>query len=381
MLYNAVNSMADELPTYNFIRPRKLAVWLGKLLDALVPHTGDFVTVVSDSLRDFLKFKGVEEARLKVVPAGVDLDMFARGDGQRIREQHGLVGKPLVMYTGTLDQFQRIDYLLQAMQTVLPRVPEARLMFVCNIPHKANEDLYLSMARDLGIDQKIIFVNSVPLGELPDYLAAADVAVVPRPDCPGHPVKLLNYMAAAKAIVSFEGGAKGLHHMYNGYLAKDHDTQALGAGIAHLLEHPDYRRILGAHAHSTIEGHFDWDTLAKGILIIYRMMLEERSDEAMHKALSTHVRDSYVLRFVERRDPAASGPAGVVRGEDRRKRQLSIDFPERRKVAFNGSAPLPQKHHEDTQRSAELSQPRVPGPIPFPPHPGQDVDSRTQAHV
>ena len=344
MLYNAVNSMADELPTYNFIKPRKLAVWLGTFLDNRVPRTGDFITVVSDALKEFLLSKGVPERKLAVVPAGVNLDMFAHGKGQRIRERHGLVGKPLVVYTGTLEQFQRIDYLLQAMQVVLRDHPEAHLLLVGNIPHKINQALYTTMAQELGIAHRVSFVNSVSLTELPDYLAAADVTVVPRPECPGHPVKLLNYMAAATAVVSFEGGAKGLHHMYNGYLVKDHDAQALGKGIAFLLEDPALRQALGDHALSTIEGNFDWDTLVKGLLIIYRMMLEGRYDDAMHQTLTQYLRPDYILRFVEQRTRQGAAPLGVTRGQERRQQQLPIDFLEQRRVAFVGSTPLPQLH-------------------------------------
>jgi glycosyltransferase involved in cell wall biosynthesis len=337
MLYNAVNSMADELPTYNFIKPKKLAVWLGKFLDSLVPHTGNFVTVVSDSLKDFLLFKGVSEEKLKVVPAGVNLDMFANGDGDKIRQRHGLVGTPIVMYTGTLEQFQRIDYMLQAMQHVKKTHPDAVSVFVGNIPHKANQELFTAMAKELGIEDRVVFVNSVPLSELSDYLAAADVTVVPRPECPGHPVKLLNYMAAGKATVSFEGGAKGLHHMFNGYLVKDHDSLELGRGISFLLERPDIRQTLSQNALNTIQGNFDWETLAKGILIIYQIMLEKSEDPALLEELSTYLRDSYVLRFQDRRAERSEPQDGPPRGEDRRKQNTPIDFIEQRKVSFGAN--------------------------------------------
>lgn len=361
MLYNAVNSMADELPTYNFIKPKQFAVWLGKLLDTLVPHTGNFVTVVSDSLKDFLLFKGVSEEKLKVVPAGVNLNMFANGDGDRIRVRHGLVGTPIVMYTGTLEQFQRIDYMLQAMQQVNKTHPDAVAVFVGNIPHKANQDLFTSMAKELGIEDRVVFVNSVPLSELSDYLAAADVTVVPRPECPGHPVKLLNYMAAGKPTVSFEGGAKGLHHMYNGYLVKDHDSMALGRGIAVLLGRPDLCQVLSQNALNTIQGNFDWDTLAKGILIIYRIMLEDSKDPILLEELSRYLRDSYVLRFVDRRDINAPLKEGTPRGECRRKNQIPIDFIEQRKVVFSDAYAARRAQENQPSHNNNVPGPRTEG--------------------
>ncbi|WP_157385746.1 glycosyltransferase family 4 protein [Methylosarcina fibrata] len=352
MLYNAVNSMADELPTYNFIKPRALAVFLGKLLDVLVPRTGDYVTMVSDSLKEFLLDKGVAAARLKVVPAGVNLDMFAHGNGAKVRAKHGIGSKPLVMYTGTLDQFQRLDYLLKAMQRTLQECPDAMLMIACNILHKGHQQEYLALAQELGIEKRLVFAYPVALEDLPDYLAAADVTVVPRPECPGHPVKLLNYMAAGKAIVSFEGGGKGLHHMFNAYLAPDHDHDSLGAGIAFLLQRKDLRDILGAQAKITLQGNFDWNTLAKGIEIIYHIMLEEKGAAGREQELARYLRSTYEIQYVDRRHSDQKVKDSGRSGGDRRKVQKRIDFLEQRKVAFSNSEPL-QKVTQKPDKSKE----------------------------
>lgn len=333
MLYNAVNSMADELHTYNLVCPKALAKWLGELLDKLVPRTGDFVTVVSDVLKEYLMTKGIPQQILKVVPAGVNLQMFDIGDGARIRAAHGLADAPLVMYTGNLEEFQRIEYLLRAMQTVKRQCPDAHLMLVNNIPNETRRAKYLAMAQELGIIHRITFVDAAPLSELPDYLAAADITVVPRPDCPGHPVKLLNYMAAGKATVSFTGAAKGLHHMFNGYLVEDHDYERLGEGILFLLRNENIRIALGANARRTIAGNFDWDTLARGIAVLYHLMLQGPSSREGADKLHHYLRDSYIPRYVERRT-VSQHPNWRRFGGDRRNRQVPIDFVERRRVAF-----------------------------------------------
>ena len=340
MLYNAVNSMADELPSYNFIKPRWVAVWLGKLLDNIVPRSGDYVTVVSDLLKEFLHSKGLPANKVKVVPAGVNLEMFAAGDADKIRNRHQLHGAPVIMYTGAVEEFQRIDYLLQAMQVTVAKFPTAKLLLVGNIANATGRAKYRKMAQQLGIAEQTIFLDSVPLAELADYLAAADVAIVPRPECPGHPVKLLNYMAAAKAVVSFRGGAKGLHHMHNGYLAKDHDAQALGQGIVFLLENDDIRHILGAHAKQTISGTFDWETLARGIEAIYFAMLNGFTPEA-HKLINQYIKDTYVFASTDRRAHMNRPHTCVRRSPDRRAQNLPIHFIERRKIGFHINKPAP----------------------------------------
>lgn len=352
MLYNAVTSMEDELPTYNFIKPRKLAVWLGRLLDSLVPRSGNVVTVVSDALKDFLILKGVAESRIRVVPAGVNLEMFKGGDAAKVRARHGLENVPLVMYTGALEAFQRIDYLMLAMRQVAQSRPDAHLVMVGSVPNRSAREKYEAMARELGISDNVTFIDVVSLEELPDYLAAADVTVVPRPECPGHPVKLLNYMAAGKAIVSFEGGAKGLHHMHNGYLVADHDAEELGNGIVFLLENIDIREALGARAYASINGSFDWETLAKGIAVMYGLMLEKHDDFRYFPMLNKYIRDGYILRYVDRRDSDEDDSQTCIRsGKERRKMHTQIMTLERRKLDFTDASKRKSSFNEGAKNS------------------------------
>lgn len=333
MIYNAVTNMRDELPTYNFIKPRKLSQALGRALDYVVPRSADVITVVSDDLGDYLAARGIPKDVIRTVPAGVNLEMFQHGNGAMIRERHGVVGMPVVMYTGAFERFQNVDYLLQAMPSVLKSNPHARLLLVGNVQNAANLQHYRDMVHRLDIDKSVIFADAVPLEELPHYLAAADVAVVPRTECPGHPVKLLNYMAAAKPIVSFRGAAKGLHHMHNGYVVEDHDCAALAQGIDFLLRHPDVAQSLGERARETVRGVFDWDTLARGIEVIYRQL--STGGLAVGQLIANpYLKSRYVLRYVDRRN-GTSAPASSRRaGAQRRSHQVPIEHLERRQVAF-----------------------------------------------
>ena len=273
LLYNAVCTMEDELPAYGFIRPRALASWLAGLLDTYVPRGADQVTVVSKELHAFLVARGVSPKRITLVPAGVNPEMFDGYDPHEIRDRLGLNGHPAVMYTGSIDPLQRVDYLLRAMALVWEKVPMARLVLNVNIGSEADFARVTGQARELGIEDRISMVRNAPLDELPAFLAAADVTVSPRPACPGFPVKLLNYMAARKPIVTFEGSAKGLRHLETAYLAKDHDCAGLARGIITLLEDRTMAARLGEQARAAIVGRLDWPSLAERIEGVYHRML------------------------------------------------------------------------------------------------------------
>ena len=65
--------------------------------------------------------------------------------------------------------------------------------------------------------------TSCTLEELPDFLAAADVAVVPRPNSPGIPNKAPELYGGWNAIVSFTRSATILQHKVTAFLI-EHET-------------------------------------------------------------------------------------------------------------------------------------------------------------
>lgn len=273
LLYNAVNLMSDELASYRFIRPLWLARGLGRALDWFVPIFPDHVTAVSPELKQWFIRNGVPERKLDLVPAGIEPDLFDNPDPEKYRDTYNPDDRLVVMYTGVLNAFQRIDYLLRAFSVVLKTEPRARLLMVSPLRSETHELEHKKLARELGISDAIAWIAPHELKELPGYLALADVTVVPRPDCPGHPVKLLNYMLAGKPSVCFAGGAKGVRHLHDAFIVADHDWNALGQGIVTVLRDRALATRLAANARETVLAEFDWRQICPKIERIYDRLL------------------------------------------------------------------------------------------------------------
>ncbi|MGH7843511.1 MAG: glycosyltransferase family 4 protein [Candidatus Binataceae bacterium] len=273
LVYQAVNLMADELPSYNFIRPAFIARRLATMLDQLVPRLPDFVIVISKELESYFRLRGFGPDRMALIPPGVFPAMFAHPDPQRIRDHFSLGVRKVLMYTGVSNVFQRIDYLLKVFKTVLVREPAAVLMVVSPLSGEADLVRNQAFASSLGISDSIIWVEGQALADLPDYLAAANVVVIPRPDIPGYPLKLLNAMAAGKPTVCFAGAAKGVAHLRDAFVVPDHDLDAMGHGILTLLRDSALSEYLGDEARRTILTKFDWEILCTQIEGVYSRVL------------------------------------------------------------------------------------------------------------
>ena len=273
LLYNAVNLMSDELAGYNFIRPAWLARAIARGLDWFVPIFPDHITAVSPELKQWFVQRGTAEQKVDMIPAGIVPELFDNADPETVRRRHRINGRAIVMYTGVLNAFQRIDYLLRAFAVVSKQLPDALLLMVSPLVSESHLREHQKLADQLGISDAIMWIAPHALEDLPSYLALASVAVISRPECPGHPVKLLNYMLAGKPIVCFEGAAKGLRHLHDAFIVPNHDCEALGKGIITLLEDRELAARLAANARTTVLANFDWRVICQKIEDIYDRLL------------------------------------------------------------------------------------------------------------
>ncbi|MDD5434622.1 MAG: glycosyltransferase family 4 protein [Nitrospira sp.] len=324
VIYHAVNTMSDELPSYNFIRPRPLAVALARMLDKRVPTRADHLIAISSELKDFLVQGGVLREKISRIPIGVNGEIFLSGNGQKIRNMYGIGRRPLVLYTGLLNSFQRLDCLVLAMGRVVAEVPDAVLMIVPNLVNPKELNALKDLIKQTMLMKNVIITERASFLDIPDYLSAADVTTLPRPHTPGVPVKLLNYMAAGKPIVCFSGSAKGLRDMESAIVVPDHDCAAFGDGITALLKDEELRRFLGKGARELFFREFDWKNVARKIDGLYNFVLTKRLPVDLKDAIS----------YIDRRNYTniRSSFNNKNRNGDRRMGIKNIAFPERRRI-------------------------------------------------
>ena len=268
VIYNAINTMISELPSFRFIHPRALAVGLAKMLDYLTPRIAHRIISDTEELRTFLLDHGVPADRVLTINSGVRPEMFANRNGALFRRRFAPNGEPLVVYTGTFDEFQGVDYLMEAFRIVHGHDPSVKLLLVGSTINPAHRARYEKMAMEMGIGLSVV-ITTCTLAELPDLLAGADITVLPRPESAGIPTKLLNYMAAGTAIVSFRKSATILEDRQTAILVEPATAEKLAEGIVTLLNDRDLARRLGANVKKFIIGRFDWPSIAAQIEGVY----------------------------------------------------------------------------------------------------------------
>ena len=236
----------------NLSNPRGLAwTWLMERLRGIA----DGVTVASRFLEQ--RFGGV------LIPHVRDTDRWAPGRAEPgpARERLGVDKERVVMFLGTPRGYKGVEDLADAVGR-LGR-PDVVLALVGTAP-TSDTGRALS-ARHPGIR----LVGRVPIAQVPGFLSAADVVVVPQresSDTRGQvPAKLFDAMALGRPIVSTRVSMIPEILEGCGALVPPGDVAALASAIGRLLDRPDEARALGEAARRRAVDRYSFESARRAL--------------------------------------------------------------------------------------------------------------------
>ncbi len=223
--------------------------------------TAGLVVAVSDPVADYARSLGAADARLTVIPNGVDPARFPARPRPR--------GPFTVGFVGTLKPWHDVASLVEAVALLRAGVvPDARLIVVGDGPARV---VLAERVAALSIADAVTFTGAVPAAEVPGWLARMHAAVAPyRADEPFYfsPLKLYEYMAARLPVVASHVGhlPDVVEDGRTGLLVPGGETAALAHALARLATDPVLRDRLGAAARAEVEAKHTWDRIAARVL-------------------------------------------------------------------------------------------------------------------
>ncbi len=213
-------------------------------------------------------------SRIMSIPCGVDTERFRPLGRTRARRILGLpFDSPLALFVGRLDRLKGIDILLQATAEVQT---DFRLLLIGGDAKDAKHKAELQqMAADLGITDRILFLDAVPHDTIPLYYNAADVCVVPSYYESFGMVALEAMACGIPVVASRVGGLQEtVRDGQTGFLVPWRSPSALAARLDQLLLDHALRRRLGREARSAAE-RFRWSEVATQVENVYHEMVSQ----------------------------------------------------------------------------------------------------------
>lgn len=252
---------------------------LARWVERVIWRKASLVMTVSESLQSQLRRSRVKPELIHVLPNAVDTHLFHMGlDGSLVRQQCNLNGRFVIGFVGTFKRWHGVDLLLSAFRDLHEADPSVHLLLVGDGPLRAQIE---QEVRSAGLTQAVTFAGAVAHEEVPNYVAAMDVAVAPYPaldDFYFSPLKLFEYMAAGRAVVASRAGqvAQVVADRVTGLLFDPGDLAGLVGCLRRLREDPALCKEMGRNANAACSDR-TWTHNAASVIDRVEPLLERNT--------------------------------------------------------------------------------------------------------
>jgi sugar transferase (PEP-CTERM/EpsH1 system associated) len=212
-----------------------------------IAHDFDATLLVSKSEAQLFN-SNCQDGDVRTVPNGVDLQHFAPGKGVINK-----FGGPVLVFTGAMDYWPNIDGVTWFVKEVFPliclEVPNTEFFIVGSYP--APEVIKLQETEGVSVTG---FVDDVR-----DYLASADVCVIPLRIARGIQNKVLEAMAMGKPIVCSPEALEGIDAVPGKDLLTAKSGAAFAREVVRLLGDAALQRQIAKGGRECVEEKYSWE--------------------------------------------------------------------------------------------------------------------------
>ena len=243
----------------------------------------DLIIAYGKQTREEMLGLGVRDDQVFIAQNTVDTrPIFEREDeyramGEKLREDHNLVGKKILLDLGRMDSQKRHEDLFTAWPKLRELDPDLVLVMVGGGP---SLDDYRRMAKETDPD-RILITGRVPIGHDYAWIAAADIAI----QCGAVGLAINQCMAfGTPTVIADQIGVDTelIEHGITGWRFKEGDIDAIVHAVKHVMSADEERERVLARAKTVVRDEANLDNMVNQIDACLRaafMLREDRKNK------------------------------------------------------------------------------------------------------
>ena len=245
------------------IRSRRFAEWT----ERIICNAATGVIVVSTPLKRILVEERIRPEIITVMPNGVNCERFSRNGGSAaLRARLKLDRKTVIGFVGWFRNWHGLDLLLEAFHQAGLSRQGGSLLLIGDGPMMPALQEYVATH---NLQDSVVFTGPLPHEQVPAYLDLVDIAVQPAANEYCCPMKVLEYMGMAKAIVAprQENIEEIVRDGDQAVLFTRGDVHSMSSALSRLLADPEAARAMGRRALAAITAReYLWTANARKVI-------------------------------------------------------------------------------------------------------------------
>lgn len=245
---------------------------LAQATETWITRQADLNIAVTGVLKEILVRQGARPDTVSVMPNGVATAAF-----ERIAPPAGRQGPPVLGFTGWFREWHGLAEMIAALDDHGLFASGIRLILAGDGPARPQLEALIDSR---GLQDAVTITGPLARQALLLQLADMDIALQPAATAYASPMKLMEYLAAGKAVVAPDQAniREILTHGENGLLFPPGDWAALARRVRELADAPDTISRLGQNARRTIaDKNLTWIGNASRVTALMRTTTQEPS--------------------------------------------------------------------------------------------------------
>lgn len=247
---------------------------LFRIITILVEKNADRIRAVSNTIKSQLIAAGIKEYKITVVTSRVKLENFNiikyQDAKAELRKNLGIDAETkLFVFVGRLVVYKGLRYLFDAVKNM-----QGMNFKLLIIGDGELRDELQSQVKELNIEEKVIFHGAVSYDNVPYFIAAADLLIMPSLD-EGFPRVMLEAMSLKiPVIASRVGGIREvIEDGINGYFCEPSDPDSIVSTVKKFCRE-NKKEIIVDNAYNKVYENFEFETSMAKFIDLYRQLIE-----------------------------------------------------------------------------------------------------------
>lgn len=260
-IFNVADLWPDSVKDLNIIR-NGFVLKAAKHIELWTYRKAQFVTVVTEGIKERLEAKGVQEQKILYLPNGVDINLFKpQSPKNDLINELGIESKTVFLYAGTHGYAQGLEIILEAAKKV--KNEKILFLFIGDGPIKPK----LIKIKDDNNLNNVLFLEPQPLKKMPEFFSISNASLVILKDIElfkgARPSKIFPSLSSGVPVI-YSGAGEGaqlIEEAKAGIVVTPENSDLLAEAIICLSKNPDLTKELGVNGRKFVEEKLCWTSL------------------------------------------------------------------------------------------------------------------------
>jgi len=242
-----------------------------EIIEKFCVYFTDYIITVDYVLEE--KFKTRNTTVISNFP---DTDIFRPVNNVEVKSLIDGYGENIIIYAGGLAKSRGTIEIIKSIRLVRDTFPDILMLFLGSFSDKKFKNETMQLVKTMNLENNVKFLGQIPHEEVYKYIHISEIGLITESPIPRYircqyPIKLFEYMACSKPVISSDFPEMGriIKDDDCGLLVDPTSPEEISRAIIYLLKNPESAKKMGENGLRAVKEKYNWGLMEERLLFLY----------------------------------------------------------------------------------------------------------------